>query len=83
VCKDYGKDNKAYFHGRYVDLMWYGRKGIKRRIKGVCGSFLHIRYYYYMWLGKLSWGRNVYVTLERQEENMEIKCTLIIAMENS
>jgi hypothetical protein len=35
-----------------------------------------------MWLGKLSWGRNVYVTLERNEENMEIKCTLIIAMEN-
>jgi len=46
VCKDYGKDYRAYFHGRYVDLMWYERKGIKRRIKGVCGSFLHVWYYY-------------------------------------
>jgi hypothetical protein len=46
VCKDYGKDNKTYFHERYVDLMWYGRKGIRRRIKGVCGSFPCIQYYY-------------------------------------
>ncbi len=27
----------------------------------------------WMWLGKLSWGRNVYVTLERKVENIEIK----------
>jgi hypothetical protein len=47
VCKDYyGKDNKAYFHGRYVDVMWDGRKWIRRRIKGVCESFPCIRYYY-------------------------------------
>jgi hypothetical protein len=46
VCKDYGKDNSAYFHGRYVDLMWYGGKGIRRRIKGVCESFPCIQYYY-------------------------------------
>jgi hypothetical protein len=26
--------------------MWYGRKGIKRIIKKVCGSFFCIRYYY-------------------------------------
>jgi hypothetical protein len=30
----------------------------------------------------LFWGRNVYVTLERKKENMEIECILIIAMEN-
>ncbi len=35
-----------------------------------------------MWLGKFSWGRNVYVTLKRKEENMETSCTLIIVMEN-
>jgi hypothetical protein len=27
-------------------------------------------------------GRSVYVTLEREEESMEVKCTLIISMEN-
>jgi len=35
-----------------------------------------------MWLGKFYWGRNVYVTLKRKEENMETSCTLIIVMEN-
>jgi hypothetical protein len=28
---------KAYFHGRHVDLLCYGRRGIKKRIKGDCG----------------------------------------------
>jgi hypothetical protein len=31
---------------------------------------------------KVFWVRNVYVTLEWEEENMEVECTLIIAMEN-
>jgi hypothetical protein len=35
-----------------------------------------------MWLGEFSWGRNMYVTLERKDESMEVKCTLIIAMKN-
>ncbi len=35
-----------------------------------------------MWLGKFSWGRNVYVALKRKKENMETSCTLIILMEN-
>jgi hypothetical protein len=30
---------RAYFYGRDVDLVWYGRRGIKRRIKGNCGLF--------------------------------------------
>jgi hypothetical protein len=34
----------------------------------------------WMWLGEFSYGRNVYMTLEK--ESMEVECTLIIAMEN-
>jgi len=34
---------KAYFYGRYVDLVWYGRREIRRRTKGDCGSFPCIR----------------------------------------
>jgi hypothetical protein len=33
---------RAYFHGKHVDFVWYGRKRIKRRIKRDCGSFLCI-----------------------------------------
>jgi hypothetical protein len=29
---------KAYFHGRHVDLSWYGKRGIKKKIKGDYGS---------------------------------------------
>jgi len=29
---------RAYFHGRHVDLLCYGRRGIKKRIKVDCGS---------------------------------------------
>jgi hypothetical protein len=25
---------KAYFHGRHVDLVWYGKKKIRMNIKG-------------------------------------------------
>jgi hypothetical protein len=25
---------RVYFHERHVDLMWYGKRGIGRRIKG-------------------------------------------------
>lgn len=37
-----------------------------------CGSFVCIMIIIdWMWLGKYYWGRNVYVTLER-EENMQV-----------
>jgi hypothetical protein len=41
------KIRRAYFHGKHVDLIWYGRNGIKRRIKGdyTSKSFLCIRDY--------------------------------------
>jgi hypothetical protein len=35
-----------------------------------------------MWLGKFSWERSVFVTLEIEVENMEVFCILILAMEN-
>jgi hypothetical protein len=53
---------------------------IRRRIKKDCGSFICIQDW--IWLGKFSWGRNVYVTLERKEENMEVESILIIVVEN-
>jgi hypothetical protein len=33
---------KAYFHGRHVNLVCYRRRGIRKRIKGDCGSFPYI-----------------------------------------
>jgi hypothetical protein len=36
----------------------------------------------WMWLKKLFRGRNVYVTLKRQEENIKASCPFIIVMEN-
>jgi hypothetical protein len=36
----------------------------------------------WMWLEYFSWGRNVYVTWEREEESMEVECIPIIAMQN-
>jgi hypothetical protein len=38
---------RAHFHGKHVDLMWYGRSGIRRKIKGDCTSksFFYIRDY--------------------------------------
>ncbi len=39
---------------------------IGRKIKNDCGSFPSFRDW--IWLGKLSWGRNVYLTLERKKE---------------
>jgi hypothetical protein len=35
----------------------------------------------WMWLGDFSWGRSVYVTLKRQEINMEASCIFNIVME--
>jgi hypothetical protein len=35
-----------------------------------------------MWIGEFSSRRNVYVTLEKEEESMEVESTFIIAMEN-
>jgi len=29
---------RAYFHGRYVELVWCGRRGIKKRIERGCES---------------------------------------------
>jgi len=34
-----------------------------------------------MWIGELCLGRSLYVTLEKEEDNMEVGCTFIIAME--
>ncbi len=53
---------------------------IRRKIKKDCGSFPSFRNW--IWLGKLSWVRNVYVTLERKKKNMEVERIFIIAMEN-
>jgi hypothetical protein len=56
-----------------VDLVWYGRRGIKRRIKKDCGSFLcilNIIIIVWMWLKKFFWGKNVYVALKRKEKNI-------------
>jgi hypothetical protein len=36
------KIRKAYFYGRHVNFVWYGRMRIKRRIKRDYGSFLWI-----------------------------------------
>jgi hypothetical protein len=30
---------KAYFYGMHVDLVWYGKRGIKKRIKRDRGTF--------------------------------------------
>jgi hypothetical protein len=30
---------RVHFHRKHVDLVWYGRRGIKRRIKRDCRSF--------------------------------------------
>jgi hypothetical protein len=55
------KMRKVYFHGKHVDLVWYGRKGIKMRMKGDFGSFLwtngDIMILNWMWLR----GRSVYM----------------------
>jgi hypothetical protein len=77
---------RAYFHGKHMDLMWYGRKGIMMSIKKDCGSFhqgiFKITILDWMWLGKFSWGISVYVTLKKKDEDMETSCTFIIVMEN-
>ncbi len=68
----------AYFHGKHVDFVWYGRRRIKRRIKGDYGSFpciQNIMILDWMWLGGFSSGKSVYVTLKREETNMETNCT--------
>jgi len=36
----------------------------------------------WIWLGKTFWGKNVYLTLKRNEKNMETSCILLIVMEN-
>ncbi len=56
-----------------------------RRIKRDYGSFpciIEIMILDKMWLGEFFWGRSVNVTLEKEEEHMEVECTPIIAMEN-
>jgi len=59
-----------------------GRRGISigRKIKKDCGSFPSFQDW--IWFGKFSWGKNVYVTLEKEKKSMEVKCIFIIAMEN-
>jgi hypothetical protein len=59
--------------------------GIRRRIKGDWGSISCIQdimILYWMWIEEFSSRRNVYVTLEKEEEIMQVECTFIIAMEN-
>jgi hypothetical protein len=36
----------------------------------------------WMWLEKLSWGKNVYVTLKIEVESVEVSCTLILVVKN-
>jgi hypothetical protein len=61
---------RAYFDSRHMDLVWYGRKGIRMRIKGDCESFpwsiRKIMILNWMWLRKFSWGRSVYATLKKE-----------------
>jgi hypothetical protein len=55
--------------------VWYEKRGIRKRTKGDYGSFPCIKKIIilsWMWLGEFSRGRSVYVTLEKEEENMEI-----------
>jgi hypothetical protein len=35
---------KAYFNGRYVDLVWCGRRGIRKKIERGCESFYCISF---------------------------------------
>jgi hypothetical protein len=58
---------------------------IRRKIKGDWGSFpciQDIMILYWMWIEELSSKRSVYVTLEKEEEIMQVECTFIIAMKN-
>jgi hypothetical protein len=55
--------------------VWYEKRKIRRRIKKDNGSLPCIREIMildWMWRGEFSWGRIVYVTLEKEEESMEI-----------
>jgi hypothetical protein len=59
--------------------------GIRRRIKGDWGSFpciQNIMILYWMWIGEFYLRKSVYVTLEKEEEIMQVGCTFIIAMKN-
>jgi hypothetical protein len=51
------------------------KRKVRRRIKKDNGSLPCIREIMildWMWRGEFSWGRIVYVTLEKEEESMEI-----------
>ncbi len=37
---------------------------------------------YWMWIGEFYLRKSVYVTLEKEEEIMQVGCTFIIAMKN-
>jgi hypothetical protein len=59
-----------------------GERGLKITIEGDCGSFLwsigDVMILNWMWLR----GRNVYVTLKKENESMEANNTFVIIMEN-
>ncbi len=77
---------RAYFIKGTWTLCGMGEGGIMRRIKMDCGSFLYIRnimILHWMWLKEFILGKKcVHVTLEWKETNMQVKCALIITMEN-
>jgi hypothetical protein len=84
-CEEKIKIKKAYFHGRHVDLMWYGRKGIRMKIKGDYESILcNTRKYYDYRLDmvrKNILGEKCVFDI-RNEKNIETSCILLIVMEN-
>jgi hypothetical protein len=41
------KDKEGLFHEMHVDLVWYGRREIRKKIRGDCGSFPCIQDYDY------------------------------------
>ncbi len=61
-------------------MIWEKGDIIERKINKDCGSFPSFRDW--IWFGMLSWGRNVYVTLERKKKSIEVERIFIIAMEN-
>ncbi len=52
------KDKEGLFHEMHVDLVWYGRREIRRRIRGDFGSFPCIQDYDY---SKLDMARIVFL----------------------
>jgi hypothetical protein len=54
----------------------------KKIVDHAFGAFENFINLNWMWLKKVFLGKNMYMTLEWKEENMDIKCIFIIVMEN-